>query len=141
MGMLILFILVAVTTVVIASGFKDVDVVARTIYAEAGGEGLHGMRAVASVIVNRSERDRTNPAKVCLQPFQFSCWNNRPPKKLPDISAGRQAREIAQNVCDGMFDPIGPWTHYCRTDCRPSWRAKMTRKAIIGNHVFGVLKK
>ena len=50
-------------------------VIAITILAEARGEGNAGMYAVACVIEQRARNRKLAPSKVCLQPWQFSCWN------------------------------------------------------------------
>ena len=49
--------------------------VALTILGEARGEGQLGMYAVACVIQKRSQERNLTPAKVCLEPWQFSIWN------------------------------------------------------------------
>ena len=55
----------------------DIDIVARTLFGEARGEGPLGMRAVAHVIRNRvrDKRWRDTYAEVCLRSKQFSAWN------------------------------------------------------------------
>ena len=66
----------------------EVDILARTIYGEARGEGLEGMEAVALVVINRVKAkkwftgyDLINGVKIpsvaqtCLKRAQFSCWN------------------------------------------------------------------
>lgn len=67
---------------------NDLDVLARTLYGEARGEGAKGMVLVANVIITRSQ-DRRWPnsvADVCQQPWQFSCWNKNDPN-LPKLLA------------------------------------------------------
>lgn len=66
----------------------DCDVVARTLYGEARGEGLEGLEAVACVIMNRVKQRKwftgyvwqngekiPSFAQTCLKKAQFSCWN------------------------------------------------------------------
>ena len=50
-------------------------IVALTILGEARGEGKRGMYAVGCVIQKRASERNLTPAKVCLQPWQFSIWN------------------------------------------------------------------
>ena len=65
----------------------EVDVLARTIWGEARGEGKEGMEAVASVILNRTEIAKrldgywwgNTIIQVCQKPYQFSCWNKLDP--------------------------------------------------------------
>ena len=52
-----------------------VNAVARTIYAEAKGEGADGQSAVASVIWNRSGGRAESLVPVISKTKQFSCWN------------------------------------------------------------------
>ena len=73
----------------------EADVLARTIWGEARGEGLEGMRAVANVILNRVKIAElkngfwwgSNIIQVCQKPYQFSCWNRSDPnfKKLQAV--------------------------------------------------------
>lgn len=61
--------------------FNDRELLARIIQCEAGGEGTDGMRAVATVVMNRvhvseGEYLRTgggNLQNVIYQPYQFDC--------------------------------------------------------------------
>lgn len=62
-------------------GFSDRELFARLIQCEAGGEGMDGMKAVASVVMNRvhatgGEYMRIGQGslrKVIEQPTQFTC--------------------------------------------------------------------
>lgn len=62
---------------------KAMNVVARTLYMEARGEGASGMSMVMTVIWNRAGGDKAKFADVCLARKQFSCWN--------DIAEGKTA--------------------------------------------------
>jgi spore germination cell wall hydrolase CwlJ-like protein len=50
-----------------------------TIWKESRGEDYRGKLAVAYVLTHRMERSRwpSTPGAVCLQPYQFSCWNTK----------------------------------------------------------------
>jgi hypothetical protein len=61
--------------------FTPEETVAITILAEARGEGKSGMYAVACVISQRAKERKKSAAQVCLQPWQFSCWNKNDPQK------------------------------------------------------------
>jgi len=75
----------------------EVDSLARTLWGEARGEGVEGMKAVACVILNRvkiaEEKGKcwwgNNIIQVCQKPYQFSCWNRSDPnfKKLQAVDA------------------------------------------------------
>lgn len=63
-------------------GYSDREVIARIIQCEAGGEGDNGMKAVATVIMNRAqatvgEYSRVsqggNIRNIIFQPGQFDC--------------------------------------------------------------------
>jgi len=61
--------------------FSDRELFARLIKCEAGGEGLEGMRAVATVVMNRVHVPYGEYLRVCQgslrkvieQPYQFTC--------------------------------------------------------------------
>ena len=65
------------------------DVLARTVWGEARGEGQAGMVAVANVVMNRVNFARAQLGgnywwgntimRVCQKPLQFSCWNQADP--------------------------------------------------------------
>lgn len=138
---------------------QDVDVLARTLYGEARGEGVAGMEAVACVIRNRVNIDIGDDfrpdwwgegyAGVCQRPWQFSCWNQNDPNRekllaLDDNSAGfRTCIDIAYRCVRGMFPDVTRGSdHYCTRAFRTSqrgtshWAAVATIRAHIGNHVF-----
>lgn len=135
---------------------KDRDVLARTLWGEARGEGLAGQIAVAWTIRNRVDMDLHNDGKpdwwgegyagVCLKPWQFSCWNKNDPNYAylsgaKPIPAGQlpQARKAADIVIDGLQpDPTGGATHYYATTMpkAPAWAAKARQTLKLGHHVF-----
>ena len=61
---------------------RETKIVAITILAEARGEGEAGMYAVGACIAQRAFERKKTPQEICLQKFQFSCWNG---KKLSDL--------------------------------------------------------
>lgn len=135
---------------------RDIDVLARTLWGEARGEGRGGLIAVAWTIRNRVEMDLHNDGKpdwwgegyqgVCLAPWQFSCWNktdaNYPylvGQKLIPAAQFMQCREAAVAVIEGReADPTGGATHYYSTSMPkpPAWAAKARRTCKIGRHIF-----
>jgi len=61
-----------------ATGATHQDIIATTLILEAGGEYSEGaMEAVHEVIYNRSIKRNKSMAEVCLQKWQFSCWNGK----------------------------------------------------------------
>ncbi|WP_180966976.1 cell wall hydrolase [Cohaesibacter celericrescens] len=78
----------------------DVLTLARTIYGEARSETQAGKEAVASVVLNRVKSPRwgSTIATVCLQPWQFSCWNVNDPN-YPVIKDLQPRSSIAFDLC------------------------------------------
>ncbi|MCJ8203577.1 cell wall hydrolase [Pseudomonas sp. RGM2987] len=131
---------------------RDRDILARTVWAEARGEGFAGQIAVAWAIRNRVEDGRENSwwgegyADVCQKPYQFSCWNKNDPN-YPFLSGIRQIpfRELAQcriaadQVIDGrVSDPTCGATHYYALSIQvvPGWAAKAKQTLLLGHHIF-----
>lgn len=117
-------------------------VVADTLYLEARGEKPCGLRAVATVIYNRAQNTGKTFEAVCLQPFQFSCWNASKtlkitPKTCSDAEAYRLCLTIEKELLTDNFEPLGEWTHYYNPRlCSPKWARGEQNKTQIGNHIF-----
>ena len=64
------------------------DLLARTIFGEARGEGRAGMEAVAWVVMNRvnSSRYPNTVAGVVFQEWQFSAFNTNDPNRIKLLS-------------------------------------------------------
>ena len=116
-------------------------IIACTLFFEAGGESTLGKRAVASVILNRARERRITMQSACLQPRQFSCWNNRRgqlPKHLPRGKVWDEGLVLAQQMLDKEFEPIINSNHFYNPKlCHPKWADEMTDVRVIGNHIFG----
>lgn len=124
---------------------RDLRVMAQTVWGEARGEGPLGRAAVAWVILNRVRdfRWRSTIEGVCLQPWQFSCWNggdaNRPLLDgLTIHDRGFKASLVAAAACltGEIADPTGGATHYHHKALSPRWARGRTPSARIGAHVF-----
>ena len=132
-----LFLIFSLFSVLHASA----GVIAETLYFEARGEKPHGLRAVATVIYNRAQNTGKTFDAVCLQPFQFSCWNTSrtrkiTPKGRSDVKAYTLCLQIENELLKGNFKPLGDWTHYYNPRlCSPKW-ARGVESVHIGNHVF-----
>lgn len=128
------------------------DIVIRTIYGEAAGEGYRGQVAVANVIKNRTASPQWNsdPAKVSLQKNQFSTWNKgKGGNKLArNMSADSAAYQRIGAIVDGVFagdigDPTGGATYYYaprgmdKKGKAPGWWNDVGGNVVrIGNHYF-----
>lgn len=146
----------AVAAVVAVIGAKEgtkrfdhsVDILARTIWGEARGEGSDGMKAVAAVIMNRVQKGGwwgNTIEEVCKKPYQFSCWNPGDPNlhKVQTVTldnpAFKKAYQIAQYAISGQLDDMtGGATHYHTTSITASWSSSLTPTGTIGSHIFYV---
>lgn len=128
-----------------------VDVLARTLWGEARGEGDKGMEAVACVILNRvkvtQERGKfwwgENIIQVCQKPYQFSCWNRADAnfRKLQavderDIYYATALRIARRAVAQVLGDITNGATHYHEQSIMPYWAKGESPCAKIGRHVF-----
>ena len=129
----------------------EIDVLARTLWGEARGEGPIGMEAVACVVLNRAavaqERGSywwgNNIIQVCQKPYQFSCWNRSDPnfRKLQAVDESdlrfATALRIARRATAGALpDTVEGATHYHAKDIAPYWAKNETPVTVIGNHIF-----
>lgn len=128
-----------------------VDLLARTIWGEARGEGARGMQAVANVVMNRVYHPKWwghDVISVCLQAGQFSCWNKNDPNlvKVQTIEADDPvfitAQEIAAEAIAGTLPDITngattykeshwPWPHI--------WGPEIPPQIVVGKHSFYTL--
>lgn len=130
---------------------NDIDILARTLYGEARGEGYRGMQGVANVVMNRVAMADEHPhfgdgsaAGACQAPWQFSCWNEGDPNRelLLDLPDGdpfyAHALQIASDAVNGILGDItfGATYYYARGSDVPKWAAGKTPCQIIGKHLF-----
>lgn len=128
-----------------------VDVLARTIWGEARGEGKRGMEAIACVVQNRVAVAKAKGGfwwgndiiRVCQKPFQFSCWNANDPQRPKVIAVTDKnihfatcLRVARRSVYSGIADITNGATHYHTLDIMPHWAQGQTPVAIIGHHMF-----
>lgn len=110
----------------------DSDTLARTIWGEAEPHDEADACAIAWVVRNRVQLPNwpTRVAAVCLQPYQFSCWNVDNPNLLAmqEVTIQerwfRRCRDIAEMViAGGIPDPTSRSTHYYATWLKktPKW--------------------
>lgn len=136
----------------------DVDVLARTIWGEARGEGYTGMQAVANVIMNRYATAVTRGGywwgntiqDICLKHsgnvYQFSAWSPNDVNYAqmlavtPYDAAFRDALELATLALTGQLrDVTRGATNYFAPDSvasTPVWARGQVVLAQIGNHEF-----
>ncbi|MBE6962316.1 MAG: cell wall hydrolase [Ruminococcaceae bacterium] len=134
--------------------YSDRELLARLIECEAGGEGDTGMRAVASVVMNRvnavgGEYARVGQGsirRIIMQPGQFVCasetengvynpqniYNMRPTDIHYDIAdwaiAGNRLRDVADSLW--FYNPFS-------ANCRPNFPSNVGYlQTRIGDHCF-----
>lgn len=121
----------------------DLDMVARTVMAEAEGESYEGKVAVAAVIYNRARNPRwwgVTIKDACLTSKQFSAWNDANPRrnKIGEWSLDQRAfRECFRAAIDGYDrDATGGADHYfAHGVVLPTWAVDIPSRQI-GGHTF-----
>lgn len=135
--------------------YSERELFARLIKCEAGGEGIDGMKAVATVVMNRvhvsnGEYLRTgqgNLRRVIEQPYQFTClmpeaygevnpqtvWSNEPEQIHYDVADWA----LAGNQHFGAGDCLWYYNPYSAT-CSNYFPVNMTGSYYnrVGEHCF-----
>ena len=135
-----------------ASG-DEREMLAATLQAEAGGEGMGGMLAAGAVIRNRAETGKyggNSISGVIMQPGQFSAWNGvtgyaggEGAIDMNSLRVSEDAYAAADAILSGNYqDPTGGATHYYNPNvATPAWGAGANpgggQWTTIGNHIFG----
>jgi spore germination cell wall hydrolase CwlJ-like protein len=131
------------------------NLMALCIWAEARNQGLEGMQAVGSVILNRASHPGwwgKDIKGVILAPKQFSWLNADDPQR-------ERAEKIAQDfdnniagvnglsecwwIARGLIERhlrsnVGQATHYHTTAVSPKWKDSLKQIAQIKDHIFYV---
>lgn len=126
------------------------DTLARTLWGEARGESLLGLRAVAGVVINRTTHPRIRwwgrtIVGVCRAGKQFSCWNaddGNYPRLMRVTTADDKFRlclQVATEALDGRLEAERMQhnaTHYHNKTVTPYWIKGKLPCADIGGHLF-----
>ncbi|MEG1849765.1 MAG: cell wall hydrolase [Oscillospiraceae bacterium] len=134
--------------------YSDVELFARLIQCEAGGEGDNGMRGVASVVMNRVEVPGGEYArvgqgslrKIIYQPGQFNCVKETlsgkyNPQNIYNMSPGQIHYDIANwAIAGGRLTNLGQalwfFNPFSKT-CKTNFPSKVGEFVIrIGDHCF-----
>ena len=128
---------------------REIEIMAKTIYGEARGEykkeGVKALEAVGHVIMNRSLATSFPVSSICLQPKQFSCWNeNDPNRKIIENATlsdpiFRICYIVAKKIiCGECEDITGGANHYYSRHLKriPYWAKNRISTIQIGNHLF-----
>lgn len=125
--------------------WQDVVTVTQTIWAESRGEPQMGKWAVAQVIKNRAIKRKMTPATICLQKWQFSCWNmNDPNYKIisePNKDISGKDWDACLDAFRSVFwlnvpDITNGATHYHTQAIKPNWAVGKEPCYVFGNHIF-----
>lgn len=124
------------------------DLLARTLQAEAGNQGLQGMIDVGSVIRNRVASGQWGDSleSVIMAPGQFSAWNgvtgyvNGEQGQNMDFTPGQEAYAAADAILSGNYQSeVGNALNYYAVipgvSERPSWANDSFQQR--GAHYFG----
>jgi len=135
---------ILLTILLILPSQLSAGVVALTILAEARGEKETGMAAVACVISQRAINRNLTPEQVCLQKWQFSCWNGKSESDLEHLYQTPQAKYalyLEANITRMNRAKVGYADHYYASYIKPPYWAKGRKPvAQLGRHIFYKLK-
>ena len=121
--------------------YSDRELLARLIECEAGGEGENGMKAVASVVMNRvtasgGEYARVGQGsirKIIMQPGQFVCASETERGAYnPQNIYNMRPTDVHYSIADALwfFNPFSD-------TCRPNFPSQVgVFRVRIGDHCF-----
>ena len=132
---------------------RDIEIMAKTIYGEARGEykkyGEKSLEAVGHVIMNRANNYKSSIEAICLQPWQFSCWNKKDPNRqiLENLDLENPIYKLCyviskKIICNEYEDITNGATHYYSSYMKkpPYWAYNENPICKIGHHIFFKLK-
>ncbi len=122
---------------------EHIDTLARTLYGEAKPHDVQDATAIACVVMNRVALPNwpNDVEAVCIQPYQFSCWNTSDPNRERIFKANGawfdKCVEIAtQAVEKRLADPTNRSTHYHTPAVKPAWSRGKKPVYYTNGHVF-----
>ena len=138
--------------------FQVINLVARTLYNEARGEGDEGLKAVLTVIYNRTGGDPQFAKDVISEYWQFSCWNGYNWKNLTytipkgivtnaegNLPIWKRCLQLAAEYQNGTFEPLNrEWNSYMNKATADPVNVKTWGKMLkkrVGKHHFGYLRE
>lgn len=129
----------------------NTTILALTLYGEARGEickvGILSLQAVGMVVVNRLKNGGFGKCveEVCLQPYQFSCWNQHD-LNFDILISYEVVKDPVFQVCYHtatnilhekiISDFTQGATHYHARSINPYWTKNMRLTLLLGNHMF-----
>lgn len=122
-------------------------VVAAVLLAEARGEGVEGMAAVAEVMRRRADAQGVTMLAVA-KPGAFSSLNGTTHAKLlrrfeghPLFPTALRIARTAYNEPHRLQNITRDATHFTHKDEKPYWAIGHAPVAVIGNHAFYRLER
>lgn len=127
---------------------QPLEVVARTCWGEARNQGFLGMLAVGFVILNRATHPRwwgDSLVSVCLDPWQFSSWNENDPNRErlinvtnadPQYRIAKRAGSLIVSGSPGEDITLGADSYYATGIAPPEWATRSRFTIQIGAHRF-----
>ncbi|MBK1879431.1 cell wall hydrolase [Pelagicoccus mobilis] len=125
------------------------QIIASCLILEASNQGEEGLRAVASVIANRADRDSKPYIFIVKQPYAFTALNKASTDKTGKFGYDQLVRRASQDynwslalsIVDELYqnslvDVTFGADHYSRKDELPSWSHGMRATTVIGDHLF-----
>lgn len=136
----------------ILENLSNAEILALTIIGEARGEPIEGQVAVGCVIRNRCLTYKKSYHDICLEPYQFSCWNETDPNRviLDELAkylingqhiSYRQCLWVASGIENfSINDNTAGATYYLTTrfftDNRPKWAKDARNQTTLGKQTF-----
>ncbi len=123
---------------------KDVECLIVNAYHEARGEGLDGMVAVSTVVVNRALVGHMNSKTVCsaiLKKKQFSWTNNTAKRNAWMKGLNKTELKIVVNAIEKFIggysiEGLEKAIYYHERNIKPKWSNNDYKVAVIKNHIF-----
>lgn len=117
---------------------------ALTVYMESRGEPYDGKVAVASVVLNRVEKNDSDICSEVTRPAQFPWARNMIRKtktgyviagrRVPSGEAWRSSLQLADDMLSGDQAIVPRITHFHARYVKPGWHLR--RAFAVGRHVF-----
>lgn len=134
----------------------DAEVLARTLWGEAGGEGAEGMEAVALVALNRFRSGKwwggyevrngqkyPSLKETCRQKKHFGCWRKDHPRYAKMLAAAepdkdwRLACQVATRALTGQLTDFTNQAYFCHPkNSKPKWAEHHSPCYETEGHLF-----
>lgn len=123
--------------------YSDISIITATLVQECGGEPYAGQMLVAQTMKNRSIQRGKSIREVCLEPKQYSCWNNKGEmwlrfQTIRKHPAWESCRQLAEEISAPRYEPVSEATNYYafKKIKPPNWVKRMVFCAEAGGHRF-----